>query len=377
MSGNLLQQIRDQGVSLWLDGVTRDELRSGSFRALIDNFGVSGLTTSPRQFAKSLVGSLTPYGCGLRDLATRGASAAEAARLLTAQDAREACDILSAVHRESAGREGWVLLGVDPQFADDVEATLADVRTLAWMVNRPNLMVKVPATKAGVSVIEAATAEGYNIHATLIPSAERYMDVLDAYAFGLERAGKARIKLASIHSAASMLVPRVDTELAAWCMDQTRINLSSPSALFGVVNGRHAYRQFSEAMRTSSWRRLVAAGANPQRLLWAPARGKGSTLDETAYFAGLALPGTISAMTLETLASAAQLPSQPMSAGMLTRDEANEIRACEELGEVSDALMAHRLADGVARAQKSWLIALHIADERLNVARADRLSAQR
>lgn len=375
MSGSLLRQIRDEGVSPWLDGVTRDQLRSGALRALVDDLGVSGVTTNPTLFAKSLSGGAAAYESSLRDLAARGVGPDEAARLLSAQDAREACDILSSVHHGSGGYDGWVSLEVDPRFADDVGATLAEVRALAWLVDRPNLMVKVPATLAGVRAIAAATAEGYSINATLIFSVERYMDVLGAYALGLERAVDANIDISRIHSVASMFVSRVDAALAAWPSDQGQPSEFN-TVLAGLANARSAYRAFSDAMRTSSWKALLTAGANPQRPLWASTGVKDPTLDPTTYVTGLALPGTVSTMPLATLTAAAQAPSHLLGGGPANTDTTNEIRTLRALDEVQDELMPRLLADGVGQFQNSWQLVLTIVAERLADAR-DALLHQR
>lgn len=368
MPTSLLRQIRDQGVSPWLDGVTRDELRSGAFRGLVDDLGVSGVTTNPTLFAKSLAGAVSAYAGSFRDLAARGAGPEEAARLLAAEDARAACDVLAPVHRESGGYDGWVSLEVDPRFADDVEATLAEVRALAWLVDRPNLMIKIPATASGVSAIEAATAGGYNINATLIFSVERYVEVLDAYALGLERALEAGVRIANVRSVASMFVSRVDAALAA--RGSGDVAGGGPRVVLpGLANARSAYRAFNEAMGSSTWSALVAAGANPQRLLWASTGVKDPGLDPSTYVIGLAFPGTISTMPPQTLTAAAQAPAQAPSDGP-TGSLAEEIQAFRMLDEVKDELMPLLLADGVEQFQKSWQIVLAIVEERLTAADA-------
>jgi transaldolase len=370
MPTSLLRQIRDQGVSPWLDGVTRDELRSGAFRGLVDDLGVSGVTTNPTLFAKSLAGaeSAYAYAGSFRDLAARGAGPEEAARLLAAEDARAACDVLAPVHRESGGYDGWVSLEVDPRFADDVEATLAEVRALAWLVDRPNLMIKIPATASGVSAIEAATAEGHNINATLIFSVERYLEVLGAYALGLERALEAGVRIANVRSVASMFVSRVDAALAGRGSGDVA-GAGSRGVLPGLANARSAYRAFSEAMGSSTWSELVAAGANPQRLLWASTGVKDPGLDPTTYVTGLAFPGTISTMPPQTLTAAAQAPARAPSVGP-TDSLAEEIQALRTLDEVKDELMPLLLTDGVEQFQKSWQIVLAIVEERLAAAGA-------
>lgn len=366
MSMSLLRQIRDLGVSPWLDGVTRDELRSGTFRELIDDLGVSGVTTNPTLFAKSLAGAASAYTDSFHDLAARGVGREEAARLLAAEDARAACDVLASVHRDSDGYDGWVSLEVDPRFADDVQATLAEARALTWLVDRPNLMIKIPATSAGVSAIADATAEGYNVNATLIFSVERYLEVLNAYAVGLERRLDAGNRIADIHSVASMFVSRVDAALGA--MSPQRPGSTDPDAVLpGLANARSAYRAFSETMGTTTWAKLLAAAANPQRLLWASTGVKDKALDPSTYVKGLALPGTIATMPPQTLAAAAQAPAQVLPVGA-TSDASDEIRALRTLDEVKEDLMSRLLADGVEQFQKSWQLVLAIVEERLAAA---------
>lgn len=371
MNTSLLRQIRDEGVSPWLDGVTRDELRSGVFRGLIDDLGVTGVTTNPTLFAKSLAGSVSAYADSFCDLAARSVGREEAARLLAAEDARTACDVLATVHRETSGYDGWVSLEVDPRFADDVEATLAEVRALTWLVDRQNLMIKIPATAHGVSAIEAATAEGYNINATLIFSVERYLEVLNAYARGLGRALENGVRIADIRSVASLFVSRIDAALAARRPGDgmAGVPCAVPS---GLANARRAYRAFSEAMGSTVWTELAAAGANPQRLLWASTGVKDPALDPSTYVAGLALPGTISTMPPETLTTVAQAPAQDLSAEP-TGEPTDEVQALRVLDEVRDELMAHLLTDGVEQFQKSWQIVLAIVEERLATAGTHRL----
>ena len=375
MPANLLRRLRDLGVSPWLDGVTREELRSGTLRSLIDELGVSGVTTNPSLFAKSLAGEASAYDVSFRDLASRGIGAEEAARLLAAEDARYACDVLTAVHQRSDGRDGWVSLEVDPRLADDAEATLADVHALAWLVDRPNLMVKIPATSAGVSAVADATAEGYNINATLIFSVDRYLEVLDAYAHGLQRASATGVKITDIHSVASLFVSRVDAALAA-AGPPHQVPPTAGSVLPGIANARNAHRAFSAAMRTATWAELLAAGANPQRLLWASTGVKDPTLDPSTYVRGLALPGTIATMPPETLTATATAPAQvPTDRPPGSAHE--EMQARRALEEIYGDVMPRLLADGVRQFQKSWQVALAIVEERLAAARGARAQQRR
>lgn len=364
MTPNLLRQIRDDGVSPWLDGATRDQVRTGMLKALVEEFGVSGVTTDPTVFAKCLCSGSATYDDGLRDLAALGVDADEAARLLAAQDAREMCDVLGRVHEVSGGSDGWVSVDIDPRFANDVGATLADVRAIAWLVDRPNLMVKIPATLAGMSAIAAATAEGYNIDATLIFSVVRYRDVLDAYALGLERAQEGGIDISTIHSVASMSTSRVDTALVTR-FPASLASIDAREALPGLANARNAYRVFCEATAASGWRSLIAAGANRQRLLWASTRVRNPALDPTTYIAGLALPNTVSAMPLTTLDAAARSCIPSLGCGLPTVEAVHEKRAVMTLDQVEDELMPQLLAEGVARSQKARQIVAAIIDQRL------------
>ncbi|WP_036960069.1 transaldolase [Promicromonospora kroppenstedtii] len=375
MPENLLRHLRDLGVSPWLDGVTREELRSGTLRTLVDELGVSGVTTNPSLFAKSLAGDTSAYDASFHDLASRDIGPEEAARLLAAEDARYACDVLTAVHKHSHGQDGWVSLEVDPRLADDARATLADVRALAWLVDRPNLMVKIPATSAGVSAIADATAEGHHINATLIFSVDRYREVLDAYAHGLQRARAAGIEITEIRSVASLFVSRVDAALAAAGAPH-QVPPAAGSMLPGIANARSAHRAFSEAMRTATWAELLAAGANPQRLLWASTGVKDPTLDPSTYVRELALPGTIATMPPETLTATATAPAQvPTDGPPGSRHE--EVEAQRALEQVYGDVMPRLLADGVRQFQKSWQVALAVVEERLAAARGDRKRPRR
>ena len=210
--------------------------------------------------------------------------------------------LLLPTHRQTSGLDGWVSLEVDPGFAHDADATLAEVRALRWLVDRPNVMIKIPATSAGVAAIMAATAEGHSINATLIFSVERYREVLGAYTGGLERARADGLDTSGIHSVASLFVSRVDAALAASPavssaqrvpddQDNQVATPRSPFALAGVANAREAHRSYQAAMATEAWRTLLADGANPQRPLWASTGVKDPELDPTDLRRGASDPG--------------------------------------------------------------------------------------
>lgn len=247
---------------------------------------------------------------------------------------------------------------------------------MSWLVDRPNLMVKIPATSAGVVAIAAATAEGHNINATLIFSPSRYREVLGAYASGLERARADGFDISAIHSVASVFVSRVDvaleklsTPVASYGLFEaeaaTRARSVSAFASPGVANARQIYRFHQDAMATEAWRGLVSAGANPQRPLWASTGVKDPAVDPNLYVVGLAVPGTVSTMPLKTLMAAASAPGEVLRDGSDPRDTLNLVRGLEQLSTIGEGLMASLLEDGVTKFQDSWDSLLDILHQRL------------
>ncbi len=211
MTDTRLQALADQGVAVWLDDLSRDRLSSGGLAALRDR-GVVGVTSNPTIFAKALQDA-DEYAEQVRDLSARKVSVGEAARALTAYDVRWACDVLAETHRRTGGQDGRVSLEVDPRLAHRTVPTMAEARALWWLVDRPNLFVKIPATSEGLPAITAAIAEGISVNVTLIFGLDRYAAVMDAYLTGLEHAHKHGIELSGIHSVASFFVSRVDSEI--------------------------------------------------------------------------------------------------------------------------------------------------------------------
>jgi transaldolase len=209
-----LANLSDNGVSIWLDDLSRSRLTTGSLACLVAHDHVVGVTTNPAIFAKAIAGS-DAYANQMRDLWARGAVVGEALRGMTAFDVRWACDVLRPVYDATSGVDGRVSIEVDPRLAYHTEATLAEARFLWWLVDRPNLLVKIPAARQGLPAITACLAEGISINVTLIFSLVRYGDVLDAFLSGLEQAREAGRDLAQIASVASFFVSRIDTEVDA------------------------------------------------------------------------------------------------------------------------------------------------------------------
>jgi transaldolase len=294
-----IARLRMTGVSVWLDDLSRERLTTGSLVALRER-GVSGVTTNPTIFAKAISDS-DAYDAQIRDLKLRRAPVDQALRELTASDVRQACDVLRPAYEATGGVDGRVSIEVDPRIAHDTERTVAEARALWWLVDRPNLFVKIPAARQGLPAITACLAEGISINVTLIFSLARYAEVIDAFLAGLEQARAAGRDLSGIASVASFFVSRVDTET-----DKRLDKIGTPqaAALRGkaaIANARLAYQRYEQSVSTVRWKSLAAAGARPQRPLWASTSVKDPAYDDTRYVTGLVAPGLINTMPEATL----------------------------------------------------------------------------
>jgi len=307
-----LQELADLGVAVWLDDLSRPRLHSGSLAAMVERGDIVGITTNPTIFAKA-IGAGSGYEAQLRELALRGTAIGETLRLLTAWDVRAACDVLRPVFDRSGGRDGRVSIEVDPRISGDAERTAAEARGLWWLVDRPNLFIKIPATLAGLPAITACLAEGISVNVTLIFSTERYEGVLDAFLAGLEQRAAAGGSLDGIESVASFFVSRVDTEvdrrLAALPAGSNRQDISADVArLHGqaaIANARLAYALYEDMLASPRWKLLAGQGVQLQRLLWASTGVKDKAFDDTRYVVDLAAPDTVNTMPEATLQAVA------------------------------------------------------------------------
>ena len=295
-----LGRLAERGVSIWLDSISRDRLAGGGLAELVRDRHVVGVTSNPSIFEQALSSS-TAYDDQIRDLAFRNTSVDEAARLITAQDVRWACDVLQPSYTATDGRDGRVSIEVSPSVAYDTAQTIAEARALWWLVDRPNAMVKIPATDAGLAAITAATAEGISVNVTLIFGLGRYDAVLDAYLTGLEQAHDAGYDLSAIRSVASFFVSRIDTATDALLKS---IDTAEASALCGrvaVANAQLAYRHFIEFIESPRWQAMAEHGAHLQRPLWASTSVKNPAYPDTLYVDNLIAPETVNTMTEPTL----------------------------------------------------------------------------
>lgn len=283
------------GVSTWLDDLSRERIESGELSRLIRDESVVGVTTNPAIFAKAF--SEDPvYARRAQQLPVTEGAERRAFELL-AGDVRDACDVLSEVFASSDRQDGWVSLEVSPTLADDAEATVRQAHDLVDLVARPNLMMKVPATTAGFSAIEELIAAGISVNVTLVFSVEQYTRAHQAYARGIARRIDSGQEVHHVASVASVFVSRFDSAVSEPSGQIPTVDGLS----LGVLNGNSVYEKCQALHEQPQWKRLEAAGARRQRVLWASTGVKTSTLSASYYTALLAWPETVNTMPLATL----------------------------------------------------------------------------
>jgi transaldolase len=348
-----LQALADQDVSIWLDDISRERLTTGGLARLAQDKHVSGVTSNPTIFAAA-VSDREDYADQVAELAVRGVDIGEAVRLITTFDVRWACDVLRSVYDRTDGRDGRVSIEVDPRLAGRTDASIAEAKALWWIVDRPNLMVKIPATRAGLPAITAGIAAGMSINVTLIFSLDRYAEVMDAYLTGLEQAIDAGHDLAGIRSVASFFVSRVDTEVDKRLDAVGGEDAKAMRSKAAVANARLAYRRFEEVFSSPRWRRLADRGANLQRPLWASTSVKDPGLPDTMYVTELVAADTVNTMpekTMEATADHAEI------SGEAIRNYSDADQVMERLAAVGidmDDVVQVLEEEGVAKFEKSW-----------------------
>jgi transaldolase len=349
-----LKALTEAGVAIWLDDLSRERLTNGGLATLVRDSHVVGVTTNPTIFQKAISGSAT-YDDQVRDLARRGVDIGEALRAITTFDVRRACDVLRPAYDASDGIDGRVSIEVDPRLAHDNERTIAEARALWWMVDRPNLFIKIPATEEGVPAIEQALAEGISVNVTLIFSLERYAAVIDAFLTGLERARSAGYDLSRLGSVASFFISRVDTEIDNRL---DKIGGDEAKALRGkgaIANARLAYRLYEEKFGTDRWSALSAVGAKPQRPLWASTSTKDPSYDDTTYVVDLVARGTVNTMpeaTIEAIADHGTITGDTITSNYLNAQEVLDNLAA--VGVDYDDVVKVLEDEGIEKFESSW-----------------------
>lgn len=342
------------GVSIWLDDLSRDRIQSGGLQSLIENRNVVGVTTNPTIFAAALAKGTT-YDAQVSTLAAAGTSVTDAVFEITTDDVAAASDIFRPIYDATGGFDGRVSIEVEPGLAHDAAGTIEQAKQLWAKVDRPNAMIKIPATVEGLEAITASIAAGISVNVTLIFSLERHREVIEAYLDGLEQAKAAGVDLSTIHSVASFFVSRVDTEI-----DKRLEAIGTDAALAlkskaGIANAQLAYQVYQEAFATDRARALLAAGANKQRPLWASTGVKDPSLPDTLYVTGLAVAETVNTMpekTLEATFDHAVIEGDAVSGSY--EQAGATLEALSSLGVSYDDVTALLEKEGVEKFIVSW-----------------------
>ena len=296
MTNANLAALSAAGVSVWLDDLSRQLLTSGELAARMSALSVVGVTTNPAIFQSALSDS-SAYESALTAAVSADRDVDAVVRELTTADVRDACDVLADTYASTDGVDGRVSLEVDPRLADKTEETVSQAAELRAAVDRPNVMIKIPATAAGLPAITEVIGKGIDVNVTLIFSVDQYRKVAEAYIDGLERAAEAGHDLSTIHSVASVFVSRLDTEVDS--------RLSGDSELrgqAGLANARLCQEVYDEVFDTSGrFGALADRGARPQRLLWASTGVKDPAYPDTLYVTGLVTRGTVNTMPFATM----------------------------------------------------------------------------
>jgi transaldolase len=349
-----LKALADAGVSIWLDDLSRERIETGNLAELVAEKHVVGVTTNPTIFAAAIADG-ERYDEQVRTLVKEGADVDKVIFELTTEDVRNACDVLAPVADGSSG-DGRVSIEVEPILANDTDGTVGSAKALWSAVNRPNALIKIPATLEGLPAITAAIAEGISVNVTLIFSTERYRSVMDAYLSGLEQAKNNGLDLATIQSVASFFVSRVDTEI-----DKRLDEIGSDEALAlrgkaAVANARLAYAAYEEVVSSERWQTLADAGANLQRPLWASTGVKNPDYSDTLYVTDLVVAGSVNTMpekTMEAFADHGEVAGDQVSGrAQEAQDLFDELDAA---GVDLDDVFLTLESEGVDKFKKSWV----------------------
>jgi len=352
--GGPLDRLTQAGVAIWLDDLSRERLRTGNLAELVTTRRVVGVTTNPTIFANALAKG-DAYEAQLTELAATMADVDEAVFAITTDDVRQAADVLRPVYDASACVDGRVSIEVDPRLARDTQATIDAAKALWATVGRPNVLIKIPATVEGLPAITAVLAEGISVNVTLIFSLDRYREVLDAFAAGLEQARAQGHDLAPIGSVASFFVSRVDSAI-----DPRLDALGTPEAgalrgAAAIANARLAYGVYDEFVASSRWAALAADGAQPQRPLWASTGVKDKAYPDTRYVDELVVAGVVNTMpgaTLEAVADHGHITGDTVTGTQAAA--AAVITGLAQLGIDIDQVTDQLETEGVTKFETSW-----------------------
>jgi transaldolase len=361
---NTLKEIANAGVSIWLDDLSRSRIMSGNLAEYISTLEVRGVTTNPSIFESAIAQGSADYSEQIGHCAEAGLSADETIRLITTDDVRAACDLFLDTFMKSNGLDGRVSIEVDPRLARDTEGTINAARDLWQLVNRENVLIKIPATSEGIPAITAVIGEGISVNVTLIFGVKRYQEVIEAYISGLEIAQKNNIDLSSIHSVASFFISRVDTSVDAALNDLGTNRALALRGKAAIGNARIAWQTHLDSLETDKWKQL--RGAQVQRPLWASTGVKDPTYEDTRYVMELIGPGCVNTMPEQTLLAT-------RDHGVFLGDtlsgrvdaSASIFQELTDLGINVNTILEDLESDGVKKFEQAWLQLLLAVDQAL------------
>ena len=348
------KKLSDLGVSIWLDDLSRQRLTSGNLAGLMASHNVVGVTTNPTIFAAALSDG-DSYREQVTELASRGVAAEEAVFEITSDDVRDGCDLFMDVYNATNGVDGRVSIEVSPLLAHDTDGTIAQAKDLYARVNRPNVYIKIPATKAGLPAITETLASGISVNVTLIFSIERYLEVMEAFLQGVEQAKERGHDITTIHSVASFFVSRVDTAVDPLLDGIGSDEATALRSQAAIANARLAYKEWQRVFGSDRAQALVAEGMNVQRPLWASTGVKDPALPPTLYVTELAAAHTVNTMPEATLFATAD--SAEVTGDRVTSmfDDAEAVMANIQALGISMAQVTQQLEDeGVEKFIASW-----------------------
>ena len=363
MSNKKAKQILNAGVSMWLDSLSREMLDSGWLKEKLTSWGLRGQTSNPTIFEKA-VSKGSSYDPAVKEAAEKGLTREQLCWDLMSDDVQRACDLFLPLYRESKGGDGYVSLELDPTRADDTEASIAQAHQLWKTVDRPNLMLKVPGTEAGLPVLEELLACGYNVNVTLLFSEERYREVMEHFMKGLERRVDQGQPIDSIASVASFFISRVDSEV-----DSQLDKIGSKEALalkgkIAVANARVAYAAYQEVLENSErFAKLQAKGAQLQRPLWASTSTKDPSYPDTLYVDELIGPNCVNTLPENTLEAALDHGKTEVTLNKenekLARQELAQLKALGvDLHQITNVLLVEQGVEKFAQSYESLVTTL-------------------
>lgn len=352
---NRIRQIAELGQAIWLDFISRDLLRSGALRNLI-NDGVTGMTSNPTIFQKSIATG-TDYDVAVRDLARAGHTTAEIYESLAIADISEAADQLRHVYNETHGRDGYVSIEVSPTLANDTAGTVAEARRFSQAITRRNVMIKMPATEAGLPAIRTLIGEGISVNVTLIFSTRMYERVMAAYIDGLRDARERGKPLGLIASVASFFISRVDSLLDPQLtarIEKGEAGLSTMRGQAAIANAKVAYDLYKQTFEGPGFADLRVAGARVQRPLWASTSTKNPAYPDTKYVDALIGPNTVNTVPPQTLDAIRERATAARTIDLDVEQAYGFLERLRSAGFDYDALTAELLADGVKQFADSF-----------------------